>query len=97
MIHFSVSGGFGDQYAELCARLASGSEEFQAILANRLRVAVLLFSNDVHRLRLTIVKRFALHTFLRTLSTTFFSPALSKWIVSLLPSTTITLPLPNCW
>ena len=31
------------------------------------------------------------------LSTTRFSPALSKWMVSLLPSTAVTLPLPNLW
>ena len=31
------------------------------------------------------------------LSTTRFSPALSNWMVSLLPSTAVTLPLPNFW
>src|SRR5262249_43140732 len=36
-------------------------------------------------------------TFSTKLSTTRFSPALSKAMVSLLPSTTTTLPLPNFW
>ena len=35
------------------------------------------------------------HTFSTKLSTTRFSPALSKAMVSLLPSTATTLPLPN--
>ena len=30
-------------------------------------------------------------------STTRFSPALSNWMVSLLPSMCVTLPLPNFW
>src|SRR5262249_35678377 len=36
-------------------------------------------------------------TFSTKLSTTRFSPALSKAMVSLLPSTATTLPLPNFW
>lgn len=32
------------------------------------------------------------HAFFKKLSTTFFSPALSNWMVSLLPSTTRTRP-----
>ena len=39
----------------------------------------------------------AFHTLSTKLSTTRFSPALSKAIVSLLPSTATTLPLPNFW
>jgi hypothetical protein len=35
------------------------------------------------------------HTFSTNRSTTFFSPALSNAMVSLLPSTAITFPLPN--
>src|SRR5436305_6399282 len=35
------------------------------------------------------------HTLSTKLSTTRFSPALSNWMVSLLPSTWVTLPLPN--
>src|SRR5262249_56711667 len=41
--------------------------------------------------------QFLFHTRSTKLSTTRFSPALSNWIVSLLPSTTVTLPLPNFW
>ena len=37
------------------------------------------------------------HTLSTKLSTTRFSPALSNAMVSLLPSTTVTLPLPNFW
>src|SRR5689334_14759925 len=37
------------------------------------------------------------HTLSTKLSTTRFSPALSKRMVSLLPSTAVTLPLPNFW
>ena len=37
------------------------------------------------------------HTRSTKLSTTRFSPALSNWIVSLLPSMLTTLPLPNFW
>jgi len=37
------------------------------------------------------------HTLSTKLSTTRFSPALSKWMVSLLPSQAVTLPLPNLW
>ena len=37
------------------------------------------------------------HTLSTKLSTTRFSPALSNLIVSLLPSTAVTLPLPNFW
>ena len=38
-----------------------------------------------------------IQTFSTKLSTTRFSPALSNAIVSLLPSTATTLPLPNFW
>src|SRR5262245_3616995 len=37
------------------------------------------------------------HTRSTKLSTTRFSPALSNWMVSLLPSMAVTLPLPNFW
>src|SRR3990170_2853980 len=37
------------------------------------------------------------HTLSTKLSTTRFSPALSKRMVRLLPSTAVTLPLPNFW
>src|SRR5271167_4909886 len=37
------------------------------------------------------------HALSTKLSTTRFSPALSNWIVSLLPSIAVTLPLPNFW
>src|SRR4051794_33720338 len=37
------------------------------------------------------------HTRSTKLSTTRFSPALSNRMVSLLPSTSVTLPLPNFW
>src|ERR1041385_3988777 len=37
------------------------------------------------------------HTLSTKLSTTRFSPARSNAMVSLLPSTTVTLPLPNFW
>src|SRR5262245_5771031 len=37
------------------------------------------------------------HTRSTKLSTTRFSPALSNWMVSLLPSIAVTLPLPNFW
>ena len=40
---------------------------------------------------------FGAHTLSTKLSTTRFSPALSKRMVSLLPSTAVTLPLPNFW
>src|ERR1700683_4716020 len=37
------------------------------------------------------------HNLSTKLSTTRFSPARSNWIVSLLPSMAVTLPLPNFW
>ena len=43
------------------------------------------------------VMRHRLHTRSTKLSTTRFSPALSNWMVSLLPSMAVTLPLPNFW
>src|SRR5262245_50037259 len=42
-------------------------------------------------------RQLLLHTRSTKLSTTRFSPALSNWIVSLLPSIAVTLPLPNFW